>query len=191
MKQILYPLFIFSFSFSCFPSVLAYKKYYDDTSNFTSSKANLNENKISEKSVYSKWQLFKFIHDTTIISYLKLFSGHQCAVESVAFSPDGQSVLTGSDDLTVKLWDLSGKVKQTFEGHNSYIWSVTFSPDGQSILTGSEDGTAKLWDLTGKLKQTYKGHQLPVKSVAFSPDGQGILTGSEDGTAKLWTLFSK
>ncbi|MGB8698660.1 MAG: AAA family ATPase [Thermosynechococcaceae cyanobacterium] len=75
------------------------------------------------------------------------FIGHQSSVLSVAFSPDGQRILTGSGDNTAKLWTLDGRLLQTFTGHQDSVSSVAFSPDGQRILTGSVDKTAKLWDL--------------------------------------------
>jgi WD40 repeat protein len=65
----------------------------------------------------------------------------------VAFSPDGQRIVTGSDDQTAKVWDsASGKELLTLKGHGSWVSSVAFSPDGQRIVTGSADQTAKVWD---------------------------------------------
>ena len=104
---------------------------------------------------------------------------------SVAFSPDGQYILTGSLDHTAKLWDLQGQEVQAFSGHSSYVYSVAFSPDGQYILTGSSDKTAKLWDLQGQEVRAFSGHSSEVTSVAFSPDGQYILTGSRDGYGQI------
>ncbi len=117
--------------------------------------------------------------------------GHTKEVSSVAFSPDGKTVLTGSADNTAKLWDLSGRVIQTFKGHTDQVHSVAFSPDGKTVLTGSFDKTARLWDLSGRLIQTFKGHKSFIESVAFRPDGKQILTGSSDKTAKLWDLTGR
>ena len=118
----------------------------------------------------------------------KVFKGHGDRVSSVSFSPDGQSILTGSRDKTARLWDLDGNLLQVFKGHEDWINSVSFSPDGQSILTGSRDKTARLWDLDGNLLQVFKGHEDWINSVSFSPDGQSILTGSRDKTSRLWDL---
>ena len=117
-----------------------------------------------------------------------IFNERSSGVTSIAFSPDGQFVLTGSDDKTAKLWNLKGEEIRTFTGHSDYVSSVAFSPDGQFVLTGSSDNTAILWNLEGKEIRTFRGHSERVSSVAFSPDGQFVLTGSWDSTAKLWKL---
>jgi DNA-binding beta-propeller fold protein YncE len=109
-------------------------------------------------------------------------------VNSVAFSPDGARVLTGSTDNTARLWDAAtGKEIRVFKGHEGGVWSVAFSRDGARVLTGSVDATARLWDAaTGKEIRAFKGHEGFVRSVAFSPDGARVLTGSVDATARLW-----
>lgn len=110
---------------------------------------------------------------------------HGSDVYSVAFSPDGLQILTGSADNTAVLRDaLTGQTLQTWK-HEGWVNSLAFSPDGQQILTGSGDHTAVLRDAqTGKTLQTWK-HKDTVLSVAFSPDGRQVLTGSADKTAVL------
>ena len=119
---------------------------------------------------------------------LRMFAGHSGYVRSVAFSPDGSFVLTGSGDGTARLWETaSGQPLATYQGHSGYVRSVAFSPDGSFVLTGSGDGTARLWETaSGQPLATYQGHSSFVNSVAFSPDGSFVLTGSADGTARLW-----
>jgi formylglycine-generating enzyme required for sulfatase activity len=106
----------------------------------------------------------------------------------VAFSPGGDTILTGSRDKTARLWDLKGNTLQVLKGHTDNVWSVAFSPGGDTILTGSWDKTARLWDLKGNILQVLKGHTGRVTSVAFSTGGDTILTGSNDKTARLWDL---
>jgi WD40 repeat protein len=117
-------------------------------------------------------------------------TGHSDSVNSVAYSPDGQTLASGSVDSTIKLWNVkTGNLLQTLEGHSYSVNSVAYSPDGQTLASGSEDNTIKLWNVkTGKLLQTLEGHSYSVNSVAYSPDGQTLASGSVDSTIKLWNV---
>ncbi len=119
---------------------------------------------------------------------LKTLHGHLKAVFSVAYSPDGQRIVTGSFDRTARLWDAAnGRELLVLQGHKHTVRSAAYSPDGQRIVTGSLDCTAKVWEaVTGKELLTLKGHTKTVPSAAFSPDGQWIVTCSMDRTVKLW-----
>jgi uncharacterized caspase-like protein/energy-coupling factor transporter ATP-binding protein EcfA2 len=116
--------------------------------------------------------------------------GHEASVWSVAFSSDGTRIVSGSEDRTIRLWDLAGNpIGQPFAGHEASVESVAFSSDGTRIVSGSEDRTIRLWDLAGNpIGQPFAGHEYAVESVAFSPDGTRIVSGSEDRTIRLWDL---
>jgi WD40 repeat protein len=91
-------------------------------------------------------------------------------VLSVAFSPDGKRLVTGSFDKKVKLWDAAtGRELLTLQGHTDAVWSVAFSPDGRRLATASEDRTVKLWDATtGQELHSFKGYGIGGNTVAFS-----------------------
>jgi small GTP-binding protein len=122
------------------------------------------------------------------VKLLRTLEGHQGVVMSVAFDPEGETLASGSQDNTVKLWDArSGKLLRTLKRHQGRVNSVAFDPQGATLASGSGDNTAKLWEVrSGKLLRTLAGHQGGVISVAFDPQGATLASGSIDNTVKLW-----
>ena len=113
---------------------------------------------------------------------------YRSSVNSVAFSPDGLTLASGSGDETIKLWDVvTGEVKATLEGHEGYVWSVAFSPDGLTLASGSLDKTIKLWDVeTGEVLARIGNPLCSVYSVAISPDGMMLASGNNDCKIELF-----
>ncbi|KAG8739560.1 hypothetical protein FRC10_005449 [Ceratobasidium sp. 414] len=116
--------------------------------------------------------------------------GHTDMVLSVAYSPDGAYIVSGSYDETVRIWDAqTGQpVGQPLDGHTDRVLSVAYSPDGAHIASGSADTTVWIWDArTGQpVGQPLSGHTGYVNSVAYSPDGAYIASGSHDSTVGIW-----
>ena len=114
---------------------------------------------------------------------------HGQYVLSVAYSPDGKQIATGSSDNTIQILDAAnGNVLQHAARATPTACSrVRFSPDGRQLLSGSYDNTARLWDIaTGTELQALKGHSWWVWAAEFSPDGNRIVTAGQDGKAIVW-----
>jgi WD40 repeat protein len=118
----------------------------------------------------------------------RTLKGHTEPVQSVAYSPNGLRIVSGSDDSTIRIWDAeNGRELRTLKGHTSSVYSVAYSPDGRRIVSGSDDSTIRIWDAeSGRELRTLEGHTSLVNSVAYSPDGRRIVSGAMDSTIRIW-----
>ncbi|NCS42520.1 MAG: protein kinase [Microcystis aeruginosa BS11-05] len=133
----------------------------------------------------------------------KTLTGHSDMVTSVVYSPDGRYLASGSDDKTIKIWEVAtGKELRTLTGHSDRVSSVAYSPDGRYLASGSSDDTIKIWEVaTGKELRTLTGHSSWVKelrtltghsgwvqSVVYSHDGRYLASGSGHNTITIWEV---
>ena len=124
---------------------------------------------------------------------LRTLQGHSGAIWSVAISPNAQLLASGSQDTTLKVWNLhTGELLHTLKGYSGTVYSIAISSDTQTLVCGHSDGTLKLWSLdTGELIRTLDEHSNFINTLALSPDGQIIASGSGDNTIKVWDLQAK
>jgi WD40 repeat protein len=111
-------------------------------------------------------------------------------VTSVAVSPDGRRIVSGSWDNTLRLWNpnTGQQIGTPVIGHSGWVSSVAINPDRHRIVSGSDDTTLRFWDAetTRPLGPPLSGHTSAVNSVAFNPDGHVIVSGSTNRTLRLW-----
>jgi small GTP-binding protein len=122
----------------------------------------------------------------------KVFREHAELVRRVAITMDGQLVVSGSGDETVKVWNLeAGECIATLKGHTSTVVGVAVTPDGRRAVSGSSDKTVRVWDVeAGECTATFEGHSSNVYGVAVTPDGKRVVSCSYDRTLRIWDLES-
>ncbi|MFQ5636872.1 MAG: hypothetical protein ACE5IR_02620 [bacterium] len=120
--------------------------------------------------------------------FLKL--GHTGPVNSLAFTPNGALLATGSADNTIKIWNTeTGEMLRTLSAHEADIFSIALSPNGRTLASAGYDAKLILWDMVqGEILNTIDGHEQPVVSIAISPDGQLVATASRDPVVRVWDI---
>ncbi|HBL27177.1 MAG TPA: hypothetical protein DD490_10115 [Acidobacteria bacterium] len=122
------------------------------------------------------------------VKLLHTLEGHQGAVNSIAFDPQGKLLGSGSEDRSVKLWDVrGGKLLRTLTGHRNSVFCVAFDPQGETLASGSDDNRVALWGVrSGELFRALAGHKNAIGNLTFDPRGATLASGSYDTTIKFW-----
>jgi WD40 repeat protein len=116
--------------------------------------------------------------------------GHSSRVASLAFSPTGRHIVSGSWDHTLRLWDVTNGASYPLEGHTDWVSAAAFSPDSRYVVSACTDRTLRLWEVASRTSRVLKGHDREVTAVAFSPDGRRVVSGAADATLRLWEVGS-
>jgi WD40 repeat protein len=138
------------------------------------------------------WEVTGTKSDRLIDATLKMKKAHRDTVNALAFSPDGKTLASVSDDRTLKLWDVNtGKARFTSRAFSLQLHAVAFSPDSKAVATGGADGSVKLWNATvGGVRLNLPAHRGAVAGLAFSPDGKLLASAAalrdKGGEVKLW-----
>jgi len=124
-----------------------------------------------------------------LIAFLR---GQTLGVNSVAMSRDGTLLASGSEDGTIRLWDMPKRrsLGPPLVAHAGPIWGVAFSPNGKLLASGDDDGTVRLWDVASQraLGPPVRAHAGPSTPLAFSPDGAMLASAGDDGWIAIWAV---
>jgi WD40 repeat protein len=124
-----------------------------------------------------------------------VLDGHALPVLGLSFAPDGKRLASASQDMTVRVWDLTVRPpsSRVLSGHTNQVTCVQFSPDGQILVSGGLDNKVRSWDQADGREfpdDRYSGHTAAVSSVAFSPDGNFLATADQKGQLYLRSLHA-
>ena len=121
---------------------------------------------------------------------LHTFSGHRDMIYSLALSPDGKTLATGSYDQKIKLWNVADAAeRRTLSGHNGAVFDLAFRPDGKLLASASADRTVKLWDVaSGERRDTFSQPLKEQFAVAWSADGKRLAAGGADNRIRIWQV---
>lgn len=130
--------------------------------------------------------------DAIIGNYTFIPNGHTAGISTVAIHPDGKRCISGSEDNTMKIWDMeNGNCLCTFRGHDGGVTRIAIHPDGKHCITGSGNGVLKVWDIeSGTCLYALKGHNRDITVILIHPDGKRYLSGSWDSNIKIWDIMS-
>jgi WD40 repeat protein len=123
------------------------------------------------------------------VSLVHGLSGHAFKIRALTISPDGQTLVSGSHDKTIKIWDLATGTLR-YDTENTHVVNLlALSPDGKTLVTDGDHTNIKLWDLnTITMRHVLTGHSREVYGVAISPDSESLVTEGNDGSVKIWHL---
>lgn len=141
--------------------------------------------------IYQPQAVFRVRAVTRCTSSLE---GHSEAVISVAFSPTGKYLASGSGDTTVRFWDLSTETPHfTCKGHRHWVLSISWSPDGKKLASGCKNGQVLLWDPSTGLQvgRTLTGHSKWITGLSWeplhmNPECRYVASSSKDGSVRVW-----
>ena len=143
--------------------------------------------KIIASNAYQDGQYYVLIWDIEKGTIIKVLSGHEGDITSLAFNSKGNYLVSGSgiNDYSVRIWSIeSGACIKVLKGHNDIVNSVAFSHDDSRIISASWDCTIRIWE--DDRVETIFGHTNGVNSAFFSRDDKRIISASEDHTVKIW-----
>ncbi len=122
-------------------------------------------------------------------------NGHTSSINSIDISPDGKLILTASNDKTIKLWNINGRLIKNFTGNSKGVQKAVFSPDGQRIVSFSKYSKIRIWDLEGDhvkiIPDMFYGIKLNITDIAFHPNGKYIAAATSEGKIMMWDINGK
>ncbi|WAL60245.1 serine/threonine-protein kinase [Thermocoleostomius sinensis] len=140
----------------------------------------------------AQWRQAPITREATQFDRYRLaqtLSGNMAPVWTTALHFNGQTLVSGGEDHTIRIWDLETGDNSLLSDHEDVVRSLSLSADGQLLASGSSDATIKLWRLsTRQLLRTLTGHTAAIWSIDLSRDGQTLVSGSEDGTIRVWNV---
>ena len=140
------------------------------------------------------WPVYQMVStgvESTVSRHpIRTLKGHSSWVYAIASSPDGKTLVSGSYDGQIMIWDVpSGELRQKLNAHADAVEALAITPDGRFLVSGSWDNRVKVWNLnTLEILHTFEGHRDDVKAVSISADGQWVASGGTDSTVRVWGL---